>query len=299
MEIGRKRHCWECRRRSLVCDSATPACNRCIRTGIDCPGYGETKPRRLQWVAVDGSGRGRRRRAGLTRTPPPKRNLESDGDTTKDSAPTLPVVDFETPTELMVWAQDPQDVSVMTTQLELQVPLKWLSQAVEYCKFLILTVDQADSPVNMCILPDLVPLHGLGKIQQIYPLTSNHVQRAMSFPDYFRFGMLCVTISHRINQTRDFVNPAALTQKFYTLWGMAVRSLTDHLNTGGDCASDMAMMGIMSLMLADVCHRSYGVEVMLTWLDTARDAAQLAMAHERYLRDGSPARRPLGFFWVR
>ncbi|KAK4444475.1 C6 zinc finger domain-protein [Podospora aff. communis PSN243] len=45
-----KRHCWECLRRCLVCDSTTPTCTRCARSGTACPGYDE-KPRRLKWLA--------------------------------------------------------------------------------------------------------------------------------------------------------------------------------------------------------------------------------------------------------
>ncbi|KAI1826573.1 hypothetical protein F4861DRAFT_536885 [Xylaria intraflava] len=43
-----RKHCWECQRRRLVCDSAQPACNRCRKNGVECPGYSETKP--LRWV---------------------------------------------------------------------------------------------------------------------------------------------------------------------------------------------------------------------------------------------------------
>ncbi|KAI1340712.1 hypothetical protein F5Y15DRAFT_379726 [Xylariaceae sp. FL0016] len=43
-----KRHCWECLRRRLVCDSAQPACNRCQRSRIVCPGYDDRQP--LRWV---------------------------------------------------------------------------------------------------------------------------------------------------------------------------------------------------------------------------------------------------------
>ncbi|KAI1757696.1 hypothetical protein F4782DRAFT_479515 [Xylaria castorea] len=43
-----RRHCWECLRRRLVCDSVRPICNRCRTNGIVCPGYGEQQP--LRWV---------------------------------------------------------------------------------------------------------------------------------------------------------------------------------------------------------------------------------------------------------
>ncbi|KAI1325565.1 hypothetical protein F5Y16DRAFT_411376 [Xylariaceae sp. FL0255] len=43
-----KKHCWECLRRRLVCDSARPACERCQGAGIVCPGYEDKQP--LRWV---------------------------------------------------------------------------------------------------------------------------------------------------------------------------------------------------------------------------------------------------------
>ncbi|KAI0418931.1 hypothetical protein F5X98DRAFT_336721 [Xylaria grammica] len=43
-----RKHCWECLRRRLVCDSVRPVCNRCRSSGLVCPGYEETQP--LRWV---------------------------------------------------------------------------------------------------------------------------------------------------------------------------------------------------------------------------------------------------------
>ncbi|KAE8142861.1 fungal-specific transcription factor domain-containing protein [Aspergillus pseudotamarii] len=51
MAEDRKRHCWECLRRSLVCDFTRPECKRCSATGVICPGYNDTQPLRLRWLA--------------------------------------------------------------------------------------------------------------------------------------------------------------------------------------------------------------------------------------------------------
>ncbi|KAF2752752.1 hypothetical protein EJ05DRAFT_490653 [Pseudovirgaria hyperparasitica] len=40
--------CWSCRRRRVRCDSEKPACLKCQVKGIECPGYGDTKP--LVWI---------------------------------------------------------------------------------------------------------------------------------------------------------------------------------------------------------------------------------------------------------
>lgn len=45
-----KRHCWECLRRRLVCDSAQPVCRKCHDAGVVCPGYDDKKP--LKWVTT-------------------------------------------------------------------------------------------------------------------------------------------------------------------------------------------------------------------------------------------------------
>ncbi|EAL86331.1 C6 finger domain protein, putative [Aspergillus fumigatus Af293] len=46
----RPRHCWECLRRSLVCDFIRPQCKRCSTSGIVCPGYEDKAPFRLKWL---------------------------------------------------------------------------------------------------------------------------------------------------------------------------------------------------------------------------------------------------------
>ncbi|KAF6815872.1 C6 zinc finger domain-containing protein [Colletotrichum plurivorum] len=46
---GRKRSCWECQRRRVVCDAGRPVCFKCRVAGIVCPGYDDKKP--LTWVA--------------------------------------------------------------------------------------------------------------------------------------------------------------------------------------------------------------------------------------------------------
>lgn len=45
-----KRHCWECRRRCLVCDFTEPECKRCSSSRKQCPGYSDVKPVRYHWL---------------------------------------------------------------------------------------------------------------------------------------------------------------------------------------------------------------------------------------------------------
>lgn len=74
IEDGRKRHCWECLRRRLVCDFTLPACNRCIKSGITCPGYDEKEPNRLKWLAP-GKIKSRTRKSSKASKPSVKNNL--------------------------------------------------------------------------------------------------------------------------------------------------------------------------------------------------------------------------------
>lgn len=48
MQASQKRQCWECLRRRLVCDFTQPSCKKCIKFGVNCPGYDEKKP--LKWL---------------------------------------------------------------------------------------------------------------------------------------------------------------------------------------------------------------------------------------------------------
>lgn len=63
-----RRHCWECLRRCLVCDSTRPGCRRCSAAGTACPGYGDVKPTRLRWLAPGQVSSRRRRNLETTET---------------------------------------------------------------------------------------------------------------------------------------------------------------------------------------------------------------------------------------
>ncbi|KAI0427593.1 hypothetical protein F5Y09DRAFT_27821 [Xylaria sp. FL1042] len=79
-----RKHCWECLRRRLVCDSTRPVCNRCRTSGLVCPGYDEKQP--LRWVKPGRvTARTRRRAKAGGPTAARKRTPEnSDGDVDGD-----------------------------------------------------------------------------------------------------------------------------------------------------------------------------------------------------------------------
>ncbi|KAK3693138.1 fungal-specific transcription factor domain-containing protein [Podospora appendiculata] len=75
--------CWECRRRRLVCDAASPVCSKCRSSGIVCPGYGDNKP--LTWLAPGRViSRGRRRRHIPALTSDFKNGAAAIDDSSKD-----------------------------------------------------------------------------------------------------------------------------------------------------------------------------------------------------------------------
>jgi hypothetical protein len=105
---------------------------------------------------------------------------------------------------------------------------------------------------NSCIHQELLPIHQLGRNPQIYPLTAVHLRVASVTPDYLQFGMICITLSHRINRTRGDPQFKGLAEKFYLYWGLAVRSLNEHLETEAQHKDDIVLAGIVTLLLADV-----------------------------------------------
>lgn len=108
--------------------------------------------------------------------------------------------------------------------------------------------------VNSCIYKDLVPLHELGYNPYVYPLSDKHLQAVVWCPDYLKYGMLCMILSHRINQIRSTIPPRAMMEKFYLYWGLAVRSLNEYLDMEDKRSGDSVIAGILTLLLADVSY---------------------------------------------
>jgi hypothetical protein len=66
--------------------------------------------------------------------------------------------------------------------------------------------------------------------------------------------MLCMTLSHRMNRTRGDpgANHRDMAERFYKYRGEAIRSLREFLSVESQCTADVAIAGIVSLLLADV-----------------------------------------------
>lgn len=68
--------------------------------------------------------------------------------------------------------------------------------------------------------------------------------------------MLCMIVSHRINQIGSAIPPRAMVEKFYLYWGLAVRSLNEYLDMDDRRSGDTVIAGILTLLLADVSYNS-------------------------------------------
>ncbi|KAI1370492.1 fungal-specific transcription factor domain-containing protein [Hypoxylon crocopeplum] len=220
MDGPRKRHCWECRRRCLVCDSTEPVCKRCSASGIECLGYGDVKPVRFKWLAP-----GRVKSRGRKRNRSPSDESESN----------CSDIITSTTTEL---AYTTINTHLAISRFEMRTEACILAEAAKY--------------FNSCIYQDLIPIQELGRNPHIYPLSDTHLQVAAISPDYLRYGMLCMTLSHRINRTRSEPQYKALIHKFYLYWGLALRSLSEQLDTEERRSDDMVLAGVLTLLLTDV-----------------------------------------------
>ncbi|KAI8959055.1 fungal-specific transcription factor domain-containing protein [Daldinia sp. FL1419] len=213
----RKRHCWECRRRCLVCDFTEPTCKRCSASGIKCPGYNDAKPIKLEWLAPGRvKSRGRKRKKTL---PGEVENGVVNTATRLCRKPMLnPYMPFP--------------------RFEIKADTYVVPECIEY--------------FNSCIYRDLLPLCELGDNPHIYPLSVKHIRGASRAPDYLRLGMTCMILGHRINRIRGESESNGLVEKFYLYWGLAVASLRDHLEMEDGRKGDTMIAGIITLLLVDV-----------------------------------------------
>ncbi|KAL7954499.1 fungal-specific transcription factor domain-containing protein [Trichoderma compactum] len=220
-----KRHCWECRRRCLVCDYELPECQRCRASGIHCPGYGEVKPTRLKWVTP-----GR----VLSRDQKQKKSLVYKNQNNRANIATGST-SSRVPKK--------HDIYMPIPRFEMREEAYAILQGVEY--------------FNSCIYRDLVPLHELGYNPYVYPLSEKHLQASVWCPDYLKYGTLCMILSHRINQIASAIPPRAMVERFYLYWGLAVRSLNEYLDMDDRRSGDSVIAGILTLLLADIQQGSF------------------------------------------
>ncbi|KAJ5577951.1 C6 zinc finger domain-containing protein [Penicillium hispanicum] len=214
----RRRHCWECSRRRLVCDSTRPECTRCAENGVQCPGYGDAQPFQLRWLAP-GKINSRNRRRGAKHeglpTPPPR---ECPGTSSPDEAKEAPPENMLSP-------------HVMKTDADA------LWQAIEY--------------FNTRMYPDMSIVNELGPNYPVHSLSREIIQAGVARPDYLRLNLICVTLNHRLNRAKDNTQAKFLSRIFYNYRGRILRSLNGDLDIEQKRNSDHMIAGILAFALAD------------------------------------------------
>ncbi|OKL56122.1 hypothetical protein UA08_08707 [Talaromyces atroroseus] len=213
MEETGKRHCWECRRRRLVCDFTRPECNRCSRAGIVCPRYGDTKPLSLKWL-VPGVVQSHDRR-------PRKRNVGNIPDATAERS-----------------LANARGMAVSPRHMEMIVPAESdLVQATEYFNAYV-------GPSIQPVL-EVVPEFGI-------PLISPAIfQKCLGCPSHIRHFMICTALGHRMNHNGAQCN--ALERKYLHYRGLMIKSLRSDINvecTAGR-RGGYTIAGILALLLTD------------------------------------------------
>ncbi|KAH7025168.1 uncharacterized protein B0I36DRAFT_166353 [Microdochium trichocladiopsis] len=209
----RKRHCWECRHRSLVCDSARPGCRRCATAGMACPGYSGVKPSRYKWLAP-----------GTVAARPWKRQRQETA-----PAPTASARRDAQPTGAR---QSPGALPLHVLPIE-----SIMFEAAQY--------------FNTRIYTGLLPLTELISNPHVYPISDAMLDRAQTRPQYLQLGVVCMALGHYMAQLADASKPAALIERFYTYRGMAIRALNSALDHDQKATHDILLIGVMSHLLLD------------------------------------------------
>ncbi|CAG7928053.1 unnamed protein product [Penicillium olsonii] len=221
----RKVHCGECLRRRLVCDFEVPGCRRCARSGVECPGYGDSAKVRLRWV-TPGETNSKKRKGPLSRqknknspTSASHRQRRSESSDTNSEASTVM-----------------QPVTIPS--FDLKTDYHALIDSVEY--------------FNSCMYPQLANSLRLGTNTNIYKLPPTILGAASSRPTHLRSGLVCLTLSHRMNQMGHDLDSKPLKSHFFRHRGLMIQSLNEDINDSHKRDSDIVFAGILSLLLADV-----------------------------------------------
>ena len=111
--------------------------------------------------------------------------------------------------------------------------------------------------VNTRIVPGIFPILGLGPNRAIYQISPRIFQNGMARPDYVRLGIVCLSLSHRMNQTRDDTQSSALAMSFFHYRGLIIRSLSEAIDVDQKRTSILVIAGILTLLIADVSQSSF------------------------------------------
>ncbi|PWY82120.1 hypothetical protein BO70DRAFT_362045, partial [Aspergillus heteromorphus CBS 117.55] len=91
----------------------------------------------------------------------------------------------------------------------------------------------------------------LGPTSSIYRISPPLFQQGMAQPDYIRLIIVCMSLSHRVNHSRNDPRSATLVKSFLHYRGLIIRSLVEDLNLNHKRTSDHVIGGILTLLLVD------------------------------------------------
>lgn len=106
--------------------------------------------------------------------------------------------------------------------------------------------------VNSRVFPRIAPLLELGPNSAIYQVSPKLFQNGMTRPEYMRLSVICLTLSHRMNQTRDSIYSNTLAPAFFHYRGLVIRSLHEEIDVDYKRTSNLVVAGILTLIIIDV-----------------------------------------------
>ncbi|RYO92582.1 hypothetical protein DL766_008738 [Monosporascus sp. MC13-8B] len=216
-QAGQNQHCWECRRRQLVCDSTRPVCKKCRLSRIVCPGYDDKQ--HLRWLAP-GKVTFRPRKS----KPAAKRKATGDAEKRPDDDDSYGRLD--------------ENRVRVITNFEMRTETCTAVKAAHYCK--------SNPIVNL----ELGGTSRAPNKREPFPLALIH-----SFPTSVRHGFVSIAMTHRLYQLpegtpRDFLLEAQ--SRNYQYRGMALRALNEEISSEEGGASHGLISSIITILSIDL-----------------------------------------------
>lgn len=100
--------------------------------------------------------------------------------------------------------------------------------------------------------PRLASILRLGPNISVYQISPVLFQMGIAKPDHTRLGLICMILSHRMIQTADDPASKALEKTLYSYRGRMIRSLNEEISLAETWNSQVALVGILTLLLLDV-----------------------------------------------
>lgn len=106
--------------------------------------------------------------------------------------------------------------------------------------------------VNNRVFTDIFPILELGSNSAVYQISPRMFQNGMGHPDYVRLGMVCMCLSHWMNQAKDSSQVKTLSTTFLHYRGLTIRSLNEDIDVDHKRTSNLVVAGILTALIADV-----------------------------------------------